>query len=778
MKRLTLAIALAVAVIVLGTPAATQSTIAVVSPHAGERVGISPYYVRWSAGAIAGNAGFIVHYIDGAGEVREICSAPPASRECLWNEPDWFATRLSVDARDSNGLTLATAQSGVFVIEPENLPARFSTHLDIGKVGRSGGAWGHGTAAADVRGAGGDIWGTADAFHFNYTVFEGGDMNATFTISGLEGTHPWTKVGVMVRDSATAGAPHHSVFASRDHGIAYQRRLTYNGASLHTPLSGSSTLPVHVQVMRRGHHVVMDVRRGTGAWERAAQFKWDSFALVGMAVTSHDPRQFATGSFTGIAAGSYEPTVQILSPAFGETVTAGAPYTISWMHTQPVNISTVSYSVDDGQTWTAVPGCASITTTTCRWNDPGPVTEAALIRVVVEDPNDRTAWNISDRFAIRANSDGELPTGWMTGDIGAVGALGSASYDATARRFVVAGSGGDIWGRADEFHYTSRTVYDDGEFGTDITARVASVENVNVWTKAGLMLRQHRGPGAAHLSLFVTPTMLKGVALQRRTTEGATSLHTAGPGITAPVWLKFVVKGGAARAYYRILATDPWTFIAEQRVALSPPYEAGLAVSSHVDGRSARATFDSVSITSRDLRDADVGAIGIPGTTTTNDIARTLQGSGADIWGTADAFRYHYGSLEPSGVISARVSSLQPTHPWAKAGVMIRQDISAGSPHVMLIASAARGIAMQYRAFPNGPSANVAVVPGAAPMWLRLTRRGGSVLGEASHDGVSWTEIGRIDIALGQYVTAGLAVTSHVTARLTQAGFEDVVLQP
>jgi hypothetical protein len=109
---------------------------------------------------------------------------------------------------------------------------------------------------------------------------------------------------------------------------------------------------------------------------------------------------------------------------------------------------------------------------------------------------------------------------------------------------------------------------------------------------------------------------------------------------------------------------------------------------------------------------------------------------------------------------------------------MIRQDISAGSPHVILIASPGKGIAMQYRALPNGPSANVAIVPGAAPVWLRLIRHGGSVLGEASNDGVSWRAIGRLDIALGQYVTAGLAVTSHVTSRLAKAEFEDLVLQP
>ncbi len=397
--------------------------------------------------------------------------------------------------------------------------------------------------------------------------------------------------------------------------------------------------------------------------------------MLGMAVTSHDATNFATGDFADVSSRYTEPTVQILSPAGGDVITAGTPYTISWMHAQPVNIATVSYSVDNGQTWTGIPGCASITVTTCRWNNPGPVTQSASIRVVIEDPNDRTAWNVSDYVAIRAQTEGALPAGWVTGDVGAVSAPGSASYE--AGRFAVAGSGADIWGKADEFSYVSRTVYDDGEFGTDITARVASIENVNAWTKVGLMLRAHRGAGAAHLSLFVTPTTVKGIALQRRPTENGTSLHTPGPSMTGPVWLKFVVKNGHARTYYRKLATDPWTFVAEQSDALAAPYEAGLAVSSHVNGTLAHAAFDNVSITSRDFSHADIGAVVAPGATTTNDLTRTLWGSGADIWGTADAFRFHYRPMETMAVVSARVSSLQPTDPWAKAGVMIRQDVKS-----------------------------------------------------------------------------------------------------
>ena len=778
--RLTGVLVVAGLGVVGATPAAAQSPITVISPHAGERVGTAvPYIVRWSASSIPGNARFVVYYTDGAGESREICSATASGRSCQWNEPDWFATRLFIDARNSSGVTLATAQSEAFIVEWENLPPEWR-HLDIGNVGRSGGAWGRGSDTIDVRGAGADIWGTADAFHYAYHEVEGaGDFDATFTVSAVEGVHAWTKAGVTVRENLTPGGPHHSVFVTPGNGVAYQRRLTQNGTSLHTSLSTSSALPVRLLVMRRGNHLVIDMRRGDGPWQRVTHTNVESFLTLGMAVTSHDVRQLATATFTGARYAPRDPTpVQILSPADSESIAAGTPYTIAWSHSQPVNVATVSYSVDNGVTWTVVPGCASITATTCRWNNPGPATEAARIRVVIQDPNDRTAWGVTYPFAIRAEAEGELPARWVSGDVGAVAAQGSTSYQSATGQFAVAGSGADIWGTADEFHYVSRPVYDEGEFGIDITARVASIQNVNAWTKAGLMLRAHRGARAAHLSLFATPTTAKGIAFQRRSAEGASSLHTPGPSVTAPVWLKLVVKGGVADAYSRRLATDPWLFIGRQAVSLSPPYEAGLAVTSHADGTLAHATFDNVSITERSFANADIGAVGVAGATGMSHTGRTLWGSGADIWGTADAFRYHYGSIESTGVVSARVITLQPTDPWAKAGVMIRQDLSAGSPHVMLVATPGKGIAMQYRAVAGGASANVAIVPGAAAVWLRLSRRGGSVLGEASNDGLTWREIGRVEVAFGQFVTAGLAVTSHRNDRLARADFEDVILQP
>src|SRR6185503_20808226 len=106
------------------------------------------------------------------------------------------------------------------------------------------------------------------------------------------------------------------------------------------------------------------------------------------------------------------------------------------------------------------------------------------------------------------------------------------------------GSGADIWNNADEFQFASRAI----EVNREITGRVDSVQNLDRWVKAGVMIRESVNAGARHLSLFATPTIEKGVAFQRRTTTGGVSVHTSGPAITAPLWLRLTRVGDVFRS--------------------------------------------------------------------------------------------------------------------------------------------------------------------------------------------------------------------------------------
>jgi hypothetical protein len=81
----------------------------------------------------------------------------------------------------------------------------------------------------------------------------------------------------------------------------------------------------------------------------------------------------------------------------------------------------------------------------------------------------------------------------------------------------------------------------------------------------------------------------------------------------------------------------------------------------HVDGRIATATFDGVSINVDPLQSYDIGAVGVAGTTTLGTAGTTIEGSGADIRGTADAFRYYARPVTDDSSITVQVKSIENT---------------------------------------------------------------------------------------------------------------------
>ena len=120
------------------------------------------------------------------------------------------------------------------------------------------------------------------------------------------------------------------------------------------------------------------------------------------------------------------------------------------------------------------------------------------------------------------------------------------------------------------------------------------------------------------------------------------------------------------------------------------------------------------------------------------------------------------------------MQSLEPTHRWAKMGLMFRETPDPGSRHVMLVVSGSMGVAMQYRAQTNGISNNVAITTGAAPEWLRLRRSGNTFTGFASEDGVTWRTVGSITLPLDLDTYVGVALTSHDNSTLATGLFESL----
>jgi hypothetical protein len=471
------------------------------------------------------------------------------------------------------------------------------------------------------------------------------------------------------------------------------------------------------------------------------------------------------------------PYVAVNEPDKGETVSATTPFTIRFdANPNDPRQDTIDVwsSSNDGETWTRVPGCSNLPPTAreCRWAAPGPVSSRAFIRVVAYDNGVMSAFAVSDRFSIVSGPATSLPDLWVSGDIGTPVPPGSATFDGSA--FTVRGAGTGIKGTADEFHFAR--IAAGGDFS--ITARVTRVDNVSPSTRVGIMIREWTGggPGERHASLLVTPTT---TAFMRRTTVGGGTISTAGPATTAPIWLKLLRTGNTIRAFYRKQTTSGWTLLGSQSfTGLSSHLIAMLVVSSHADGTVATGQFDNVVVdTSEPMQSVDIGT-SVAGRTSSNGVTITMEGNGAGIWGTADAFRYRYTQWVGDGTVTARLRGLENTSTGAKAGVMFRETLDANSKHVMGAVYAAGGVVLQLRSATGGASSEAARRAGSTPEWVQLRRSGDTFTLAASNDGMTWTTVGSTTVAMHQVIYVGLPVTSRVAGTLATAVFDDVVIEP
>jgi len=161
-----------------------------------------------------------------------------------------------------------------------------------GDQASSGGSW-------TVRGAGGDIWGTADQFHFVWQALTGnGNMHARVT--NQTNTSSWAKAGVMLRGSFDRRAPYYFAFVTPGHGISVQFRATF-GASATQAINRAGITPAYLEVLRAGNTYTAFVSTDGVQWTAVAgssvTLNLPTTLLAGLAVTSHNVTASSTANF-------------------------------------------------------------------------------------------------------------------------------------------------------------------------------------------------------------------------------------------------------------------------------------------------------------------------------------------------------------------------------------------------------------------------------------------------------------------------------------------------
>lgn len=175
-------------------------------------------------------------------------------------------------------------------------------------------------------------------------------------------------------------------------------------------------------------------------------------------------------------------------------------------------------------------------------------------------------------------------------------------------------------------------------------------------------------------------------------------------------------------------------------------------------------------------RNSDIGSP-LAGDASLEGNVFTTAASGVDIWGTSDSFHYVYQPIIGDVTITARVTSVDPVNPWAKAGVMIRDGLGADAKNAFVGITVANGATFQRRVATAGATVSTKQSAIVTPYWVRLVRRGNSITGSISINGNSWMELGSETITFGNQVYVGLAHTSHDPALVGLATLDQVSVQ-
>jgi fibronectin type 3 domain-containing protein len=150
-----------------------------------------------------------------------------------------------------------------------------------------------------------------------------------------------------------------------------------------------------------------------------------------------------------------------------------------------------------------------------------------------------------------------------------------------------------------------------------------------------------------------------------------------------------------------------------------------------------------------------------------------LVAGGTDIFGAADSFSFGYTQVTGDFDYKVRLAGLSNTNAFTKAGLMARESLVAGSKNAFMLATpGANGYRFTYRTATSGSSTATGSGSVSYPnTWVRLVRAGNTFTGFRSVDGINWTQVGSMTIAMPGTLFFGMAATSHDAAKPATAQF-------
>jgi len=661
---------------------------------------------------------------------------------------------------------------GMYDLFVNDLPEGWAS-ADVGATGVVGDA-GFGGGTFTVAGSGAAVGGTADAFRFAWQRLTG-DGSIVARVTGNPGPNGGAKAGVEIRESLAANSKHVAMVATANQGPQLISRTTTGGSATSVNGTAAAFTATWVRLVRAGSLVTASRSVDGLAWTTVDTVTVSMAATVYVGLLSSansntvvNEARFTDVSLTGTL--NAPETVNGLAAPTGVTVRqgGGASLVVSWQAVTGADgyaIERSANGVDYTTVFTAASADRSWTNTglagamryfyRVRAASGSSRSAASAIASAVNRPSPVT------QAAVTSLSNSQLVLNWIetSGETGYrieqsidnVAFTQIATVGANVPSYTSSGlaAGTPYW-----FRISPMTATGDGNpvVITGSTTGFQAVVDLAFTTKSSSAIGIE----------WTTVTGATGYRIERSGNGTSfTTLATVTTPATPSPTLAYTDATVAVigKYYYRVVALNgtveavpsPVIFTAAPAaVALPKPWTA-----------------------------ADIGSVAGEGATGLQSGTFILVSSGTAIGGAADSFRFTSQPLVGDGSIVARVSKLDNTGTWAKAGVVIRESTDANARQAVMVVSPTKGISWQYRQNVGGSGVIVAgPTTQAAPAWVRVVRAGNTFTGSWSADGITWTSVGSITIPMGSSALAGLASTSDDATLLNRAEFTNAAVSP
>ena len=671
--------------------------------------------------------------------------------------------------------TLAAASSGGSSATAA-LPFPWQT-TDVGAP-QVAGAAGWASAVFTADGAGTDIGGNNDQFRFIYQTLDG-DGEVFARVDSLERTSVWAKAGVMFRDELTGGAKHASALITPAKGAMFLRRIANDATTSQTSAGGAGNPPVWLRIARKGNAFTAYQSANGSNWTQIGSeiVYMNRLAYVGLVVTSRFARDLASARFSLVTVApststtpNQPPTVSLTAPAAGTTYTAPATMTVS-ASASDTDGSVAAVEFFDGGTLIAADTSSPYSVT---WNNAPAGTHT--LTAVARDNAGATTTSGSRQITI-SEPQNNAPTVALTSPSNGASFNAPASITLSATATDTDGTVAQV-----DFYASGSMV------GSDTTSPYSvSWPNVTAGNYAvTAVARDNKGAtkssAAAQIAVTTPVNQPPSVSLTGPANNTSFTAPASVPMAASASDMDGTITKVEFYAGSTLVSTDTsspysatWNASTSGTFTLSAKAFDSAGASTISSG--INVTVQAASSLPAGWSTADIGNPAIAGSASQQSGTYTVAGAGSDIWNAADQFRYVYRTLDGDGAISACVQALDFVNAYSKAGVMVRQSLSAGAPNMYALLTAGMGVGMQYRTVDSQQSDGVSAVPAVAPHCVRLVRQGSILRAYQSLSTSGWVLLGEQTITMTSSVFIGLAVTSHDAAKSAAATFTNVSVE-